>query len=119
LESFEVEALHRHAQSGFNIVKEINFEWPLAQTIYQHHERMNGTGYPNQLKGDSIIIEARILAVADTVEAMSHNRPYRPSLGIDKALDEIESGKGTLFDERVVDACLKLFRQDSYEFPVV
>jgi PAS domain S-box-containing protein/putative nucleotidyltransferase with HDIG domain len=119
LESYELEALHRHAQSGFDIIKEINFEWPLAQTIYQHHERINGSGYPNQLKGDSIIMEARILAVADTVEAMSHNRPYRPSLGIDKALGEIESGKGTLFDERVVDACLKLFRQDSYEFPAV
>jgi PAS domain S-box-containing protein/putative nucleotidyltransferase with HDIG domain len=119
LESFEVEALHRHAQSGFNIVKEINFEWPLAQTIYQHHERMNGSGYPNQLKGDSIILEARILAVADTVEAMSHNRPYRPSLGIDKALAQVEEGRGSLYDEKVVDACLKLFRQDSYEFPAV
>jgi PAS domain S-box-containing protein/putative nucleotidyltransferase with HDIG domain len=119
LESFEVEALHRHAQSGFDIIKEINFEWPLAQTIYQHHERMNGSGYPNQLKGDSIITEARILAVADTVEAMSHNRPYRPSLGIDKALAEVESGKGSLYDEQVVDACLKLFRENNYEFPVV
>jgi PAS domain S-box-containing protein/putative nucleotidyltransferase with HDIG domain len=119
LEFFEIEALHRHAQSGFNIVKEIHFEWPLAQTIYQHHERMNGSGYPNQLKGDSIITEARILAVADTVEAMSHNRPYRPSLGIDKALAQVEEGRGSLFDERVVDACLKLFREDNYEFPVV
>jgi PAS domain S-box-containing protein/putative nucleotidyltransferase with HDIG domain len=119
LESFEVEALHRHAQSGFDIVKHINFEWPLAQTIYQHHERMNGSGYPNQLKGDSIILEARILAVADTVEAMSHNRPYRPALGIDKALEEVENGKGSLFDERVVDACLKLFREDNYEFLAV
>ena len=119
LESYEVESLHRHTQTGFDIVKEINFEWPLAQTIYQHHERINGTGYPNQLKGDSIILEARILAVADTVEAMSHNRPYRPALGIDKALCEVEAGRGCLFDERVVDACLKLFRQDSYEFPEV
>ncbi len=119
LESFEVEALHRHAQSGFDIIKEINFEWPLAQTIYQHHERIDGSGYPNKLKGDSIITEARILAVADTVEAMSHNRPYRPSLGIDKALAQVEEGRGSLFDERVVDACLKLFREDNYEFPAV
>jgi PAS domain S-box-containing protein/putative nucleotidyltransferase with HDIG domain len=119
LKSFEIEALHRHAQDGFDIIKEIHFEWPLAQTIYQHHERIDGSGYPNQLKGDSIIMEARILAVADTVEAMSHNRPYRPSLGLDKALAEIEQGKGSLFDERVVDACLKLFREDNYEFPVV
>jgi PAS domain S-box-containing protein/putative nucleotidyltransferase with HDIG domain len=119
LETYEVEALRRHPQVGFDIIKEINFQWPLAQTIYQHHERMNGSGYPNQIKGDSIIIEARILAVADTVEAMSHNRPYRPSLGIDKALFEIEAGKGNLFDERVVDVCLRLFRQDHYEFPAV
>jgi HD-GYP domain-containing protein (c-di-GMP phosphodiesterase class II) len=119
LESWEIEALHGHAQTGFDIIKEINFEWPLAQTIYQHHERIDGSGYPNKLKGDSIIMEARILAVADTVEAMSHNRPYRPSLGLDKALVEIEQGKGSLFDEHAVDACLKLFRQDNYEFPVV
>jgi PAS domain S-box-containing protein/putative nucleotidyltransferase with HDIG domain len=119
LESFELEALHRHAQTGFDIVKNINFEWPLAQTIYQHHERLDGSGYPNKLKGDSIIKEARILAVADTVEAMSHARPYRPAIGIDAALQEVENGKGKLFDAEVVDACLKLFREDHYDFPVV
>jgi PAS domain S-box-containing protein/putative nucleotidyltransferase with HDIG domain len=119
LESFELEALHRHAQTGFDIVKDINFEWPLAQTIYQHHERLDGSGYPNQLRGDSIIKEARILAVADTVEAMSHNRPYRASLGIEAALEQIEIGKGKLFDIDVVDACLKLFRQDRYQFPII
>ncbi|MDH6299208.1 HD domain-containing phosphohydrolase [Polynucleobacter sphagniphilus] len=117
LESFELEALHRHAQTGFDIVKNINFEWALAQTIYQHHERLDGSGYPNHLKGDSIIKEARILAVADTVEAMSHARPYRPAIGIDAALQEIENGKGRLFDAEVVDACLKLFREDGYQFP--
>ena len=117
LESFEIEALQRHAQTGFDIVKNINFEWALAQTIYQHHERLDGSGYPNKLKGDSIIKEARILAVADTVEAMSHARPYRPAIGIDAALQVIESGKGKLFDAEVVDACLKLFREDGYEFP--
>ncbi len=119
LETFEIQALQKHVQTGFDIVKDINFQWPLAQTIYQHHERINGSGYPNQLKGDAIILEARILAVADTVEAMSHNRPYRPSLGLDKALVEIESGKGSLYDDRVVDACLKLFREDNYEFPLI
>jgi len=119
LELFELEALHRHAQTGFDIVKDINFEWALAQTIYQHHERLDGSGYPNKLKGDSIIKEARILAVADTVEAMSHARPYRPALGIDAALQEVENGKGKLFDVEVVDACLKLFREDHYNFPTV
>lgn len=119
LETFEIQVLQKHVQTGFDIVKNINFQWPLAQTIYQHHERINGTGYPNQLKGDAIIMEARILAVADTVEAMSHNRPYRASLGLDKALSELEAGKGSLFDERVVIACLKLFREDNYEFPAV
>ncbi len=119
LETYEIEALQRHAQTGFDIVKEINFDWPLAQTIFQHHERLDGSGYPNQLRGDSIIKEARILAVADTVEAMSHNRPYRPSLGLDAALKEIENGKDKLFDGQVVDACLKLFREDNYDFPAV
>jgi PAS domain S-box-containing protein/putative nucleotidyltransferase with HDIG domain len=119
LESFELEALHRHAQTGFDIVKNINFEWPLAQTIYQHHERLDGSGYPNQLRGDSIIKEARILMVADTVEAMSHNRPYRASLGIEAALEQIEIGKDRLFDGEVVDACLRLFRQYKYQFPAI
>ena len=119
LELFELEALHRHAQTGFDIVKDINFEWALAQTIYQHHERLDGSGYPNKLKGDSIIKEARILAVADTVEAMSYARPYRPAAGIDAALQEVENGKGKLFDVEVVNACLKLFREDHYNFPTV
>ena len=97
--------------------KSINFQWPIAQIIYQHHCRLDDSGYPNHLKGDSIILEARILAVADTVEAMSHNRPYRVALGIDGALKEVENGKGTLYDPIVVDACLKLFRVDGYQFP--
>jgi putative nucleotidyltransferase with HDIG domain len=119
LETYEIEMLRNHVQIGFDIVKNIKFEYPLAKTIYQHHERLDGSGYPNKLKGDSIIIEARILAVADTVEAMSHNRPYRAALGIDKALEEIENGKDKLYDGKVVDACLKLFREDSYQFPSV
>jgi putative nucleotidyltransferase with HDIG domain len=117
LETYEIEMLRNHVQIGFDIVKNIKFEYPLAKTIYQHHERLDGSGYPNKLKGDSIIIEARILAVADTVEAMTHNRPYRAALGIDKALEEIENGKDKLYDGKVVDACVKLFRQDGYEFP--
>jgi PAS domain S-box-containing protein/putative nucleotidyltransferase with HDIG domain len=115
----EVEMLQEHVQTGYDIIKGINFKWPIAQTVYQHHCRLDGSGYPNHLKGDNIIREARILGVADTVEAMSHNRPYRPSLGIDAALKEIEDGKNIKFDPIVVDACLKLFRVDGYEFPIV
>ena len=115
----EIEMLQGHPQSGYDIVKNINFQWPIAQTIYQHHCRLDGSGYPNHLKGDSIIKEARILAVADTVEAMSHNRPYRPSLGLDAALQEIQDGSGTRYDIQVVDVCLKLFKVDGYEFPAV
>ena len=115
----EIDLLQGHVQAGYDIIRKINFQWPIAQIIYQHHCRLDGSGYPNHLKGDSIIQEARILAVADTVEAMSHNRPYRPSLGIDKALLEIENGKNTLYDPVVVDACLKLFRLDHYQFPEV
>jgi len=117
LESFELASLRSHAQTGFDIVKDIDFEWPIAQTIYQHHERLDGSGYPNQLKGDSIIKEARVLAVADTIEAMSHSRPYRAAVGIDAALQTIERGRGTLFDAEVVDACVKLFKQENYQFP--
>lgn len=119
LTNAEKELLQSHVQTGYDIVKGINFKWPIAQTIYQHHCRLDGSGYPNQLKGDNIIREARILGVADTVEAMSHNRPYRPSLGLEAALQEIENGKNTKFDPIVVEACLKLFRVDGYEFPTI
>lgn len=115
----EVELLQGHVQTGYDIVKDIKFQWPIAQTIYQHHCRLDGSGYPNHLKGDAVILEARILGVADTVEAMSHNRPYRPSLGIDTALDGILNYKNTKFDPLVVDACLKLFRKDGYQFPTI
>lgn len=117
LTQHETAMLQGHVQAGYDIIKKINFQWPIAQIIYQHHCRLDGSGYPNHLKGDSIIKEARILAVADTVEAMSHNRPYRRSLGIDEALQEIQNGRGTLYDPDVVDACLKLFKIDGYAFP--
>jgi HD-GYP domain-containing protein (c-di-GMP phosphodiesterase class II) len=96
------------------MLKDIDSPWPLAATVHQHHERMNGTGYPKNLKGDDIIIEARILAVADVVEAMASHRPYRASLGIEKALEEIEQNKGILYDENVAEACLRLFREKDY-----
>ena len=97
------------------MLKDVESPWPLAQIVYQHHERMNGTGYPRNLKGDEIIMEARIMAVADVVESMASHRPYRAALGIDAALEEITKNKGILYDNNVVDACLKLFREKGYE----
>ena len=110
----EFELIKTHSQSGYNILKDIEFPWPIATVIQQHHERMNGSGYPQNLKGEAILIESRILAVADVVEAISSNRPYRPTLGIDFALEEISKNRGILFDANVVDACLKLFRDKNY-----
>ena len=89
----------------------------MAEIVYQHHERMNGTGYPRKLKGDEILTEARIPAVADVVKAIAFHRPYRPALGIEAALEEIEKNKGILYDAAVVDACLRLFREKRYQFP--
>jgi HD-GYP domain-containing protein (c-di-GMP phosphodiesterase class II) len=100
--------------SGYEMLKDIESPWPLAEIVYQHHERMNGTGYPRKLKGDEIIMEARIIAVADVVEAMASHRPYRASLGIEAALEEIEKNKGILYDDVVVDACLRLFRHKGF-----
>jgi HD-GYP domain-containing protein (c-di-GMP phosphodiesterase class II) len=99
------------------MLKDVESPWPLAQIVYQHHERMDGSGYPRNLKGDEILLEARIMAVADVVEAMASHRPYRASLGIEKALEEIEKNKGILYDEAVADACLRLFREKNYHLP--
>lgn len=113
----EYEFIKQHAQAGYDILKGIDFPWPVAQMVLQHHERLDGSGYPNGLKGDAVIREARILAVADVVEAMSSHRPYRPGLGLDTALAEIERGRGTAYDAAVVDACLRLFREKGYTLP--
>ena len=96
-----------HPQIGFDILKGIEFSWPIAQIVYQHHERMDGSGYPRGLAGEDILPEARILAVADVVEAMSSHRPYRPALGPERAIDEIRQNREILYDADVVDACLK------------
>lgn len=109
LTPLEYSLIQAHPQQAYDILKGIEFPWPIADIVIQHHERMDGSGYPNSLKGDEIIIEARILAVADVVEAMSSHRPYRPALGLDAALDEIKKGKGRLYDPDVVDACLAVF----------
>jgi HD-GYP domain-containing protein (c-di-GMP phosphodiesterase class II) len=115
LTELEYSLIKEHSNSGFEMLKDVESPWPLAEIVHQHHERMNGTGYPGNLKGDEIILEARILAVADVVEAMASNRPYRPSLGIKAALEEIEKNKGILYDVTVADACLRLFRDKGYQ----
>jgi HD-GYP domain-containing protein (c-di-GMP phosphodiesterase class II) len=116
LSHLEFELLKSHAEVGYRILETIAFPYPVAKIVYQHHERINGSGYPQGLKGDEIFIEARILAIADVVEAMASHRPYRPALGIDAALEEIEKNRGTLYDEAVVDTCLRLFREKGYRF---
>jgi PAS domain S-box-containing protein/putative nucleotidyltransferase with HDIG domain len=115
LTDIEFNLIKDHSQSGYEMLKNVESPWPLAQIVYQHHERMNGSGYPRNLKGDEILIEARIMAVADVVEAMASDRPYRPGLGIDAALAEIERNKGTHYDNTVADACLRLFREKGYQ----
>jgi len=114
LTKIEMELIKIHPQSGYDIVKGIKFPWPVADMVHQHHERLDGSGYPQGLKGDDIALEARILTVADVVEAMSSHRPYRAGLGIDVALKEIEEKRGKWFDLQAVDACLRLFREKGY-----
>lgn len=116
LTKIEYSMLKIHPQYGYDMLKDIEFPWPVALAILQHHERLDGSGYPQGLKGNNILLEARILGVADVVEAMSSYRPYRPALGIDKALEEISHNKGKLYDSRIVDVCLKLFREKGYKF---
>jgi PAS domain S-box-containing protein len=115
LTDIEFSLIKEHSRSGYEMLKDVESPWPLAEIIYQHHERMNGSGYPRNLKGDDILIEARILAVSDVVESMASHRPYRPSLGIKAALEEIEKNRGTLYDHNVTDACLRLFREKDYQ----
>jgi PAS domain S-box-containing protein len=117
LTDIQYELIKEHAQLGYEIVKRVQFPWPIAQMILQHHEKLDGSGYPRGLKADEILLESRILAVADVVEAMSSHRPYRPSLGIDAALDEVLSKKGTLYDPEAVEACVSLLRREGYQLP--
>lgn len=116
LSKLEFDLVKTHSQAGHDIIKDIDFPWPIANIILQHHERIDGSGYPHGLRGDNILLEARILAVADVVEAMASYRPYRPALGLDTALEEITRNKNILYDGEVVEACLKIFREKKYEF---
>ena len=115
LTDIEFSLIKEHSKNGYEMLKNVESPWPLAQIVYQHHERMNGSGYPRNLKGDEILMEARIITVADVVEAMASHRPYRPTLGIEATLEEIEKNKGILYDNDVADACLRLFREKGYQ----
>ncbi|WP_446787420.1 HD domain-containing phosphohydrolase, partial [Macellibacteroides fermentans] len=116
LSEIEFALIKEHSQAGFNILKDIEFPWPIKEIILQHHERIDGSGYPQGLTGDNILLEAKILAVADVVETMSSHRPYRVALGIDQALEEISINKGILYDSEVVASCIKIFKEKGLTF---
>lgn len=116
LTGLEFSLIKEHAQNGYEILSNIDFPWPIAEIVLQHHERQDGSGYPQGLDDGKILLEAKILAVADVVESMMSHRPYRPALGIDAALENIALNKGKLFDPAVVEACIKLFRERCFSF---
>ena len=116
LTAIELAIIKTHPQAGYDILKNLEFPWPVAQAVLQHHERLDGSGYPQGLKGDQIILEARILSVADVVEAMSSHRPYRAGLGLEVALSEVSAQRGSHFDPQVVDACISLFTEKGFKF---
>jgi putative nucleotidyltransferase with HDIG domain len=118
INEIEHSLIKTHPQAGYDILKGIHFPWPIADIVLQHHERLDGSGYPHGLKDGGILLGARILSVADVVEAMSSHRPYRPSLGIEAALAEITQFRDVYFDPQVVDACLSLFRKKNYQLCV-
>jgi HD-GYP domain-containing protein (c-di-GMP phosphodiesterase class II) len=116
LTDIEYSMLQAHCETGYQVLKHLTISWPVAETVLQHHERLNGSGYPNGLKEDEIIMSSRILGVADVVEAIGSHRPYRPSLGIDKALEEIADKIDVLYDADVVNVCLRLFTIKDFKF---
>ncbi len=116
LRPVEFDLIKTHSQTGYDIIKDAQFPWPIAQMVLQHHERLDGSGYPQHLKDEQMLSEAKILAVADVVEAMSSDRPYRPGLGLDAALEEITKQRGVLYDPLVVDSCIRLFRENKFAF---
>jgi HD-GYP domain-containing protein (c-di-GMP phosphodiesterase class II) len=117
LSDIEISLIQAHSQTGYDILKGIEFPWPIAEIVLQHHERLDGSGYPRGLSGDDVLMAARIIGVADVVETMASHRPYRPSMGIDKALEEITQNRGVLYEPLVVDACLKLFNNKEFQLP--
>ncbi len=116
LSDSEIALIRTHAQAGYELLKDIQYPWPIAQVVLQHHERLDGSGYPQGLAGDQVLLVSRIIAVADVLEAMATHRPYRPAQGIDAALAELERGRGKAFDPDVVDACGRVFREQGFAF---
>lgn len=116
LNAAELQLIRRHPQVAFDILRRIDFPWPVGRIVLQHHERMDGSGYPQGLRGEEILLEARILSVADVVETIESHRPYRPGLGREEALQEIARHRGRLYDAAVVDACLRLFQEKNYQY---
>ena len=116
LNEIEWKMLESHSMAGYEILKKYKLPWPIADIILQHHERIDGSGYPKKLKGNDIMIEARIIAVADVIEAMSSHRPYRPAHTIKKALEEIENNSGILYDQKIAEVALILFREKGFKF---
>jgi putative nucleotidyltransferase with HDIG domain len=117
LSDIEVSLIQAHSQTGYDILQGIDFPWPIAEIVLQHHERLDGSGYPKGLAGDDILMAARVIGVADVVETMASHRPYRPSRGIDKALEEIAQNKGALYEPLVVEACLQIFNNNEFQLP--
>jgi PAS domain S-box-containing protein/putative nucleotidyltransferase with HDIG domain len=116
LSEVELQLVRTHPKIGYDLIKSIDLPWPVAMTVLQHHERLDGSGYPLGIAGNEILLEAKILGVADVIEAMSSHRPYRPALGMSRALDEISQNCGVLYDKNVVEACLKVLQQDGFGF---
>lgn len=116
LNDIEFNLIRTHSQVGYDLLKTIDFPWPIAQIVHQHHERLNGSGYPQGLSSEQILVEAKIICVADVVEAMASHRPYRPARGVEVALEHIQEEKGTLYDPQAVDTCLLLFSQKGFQF---
>jgi len=116
LTELELNIMKTHSQVGYDILKDIEFPWPIATIILQHHERINGSGYPLEIRGDAILKESRIIAVADVVEAMSSHRPYRPARSMKSTLEHLQKNRSILYDPQVVDVCLTLFRNNMFKF---
>jgi HD-GYP domain-containing protein (c-di-GMP phosphodiesterase class II) len=117
LSEIQLAIVRTHAQAGHDILAGVQFPWPVALMALQHHERVDGSGYPQGLKGQEILLEARIIAVADVVESIASHRPYRPAVGLNAALDEIAGGAGSRYDPDVAAACLRMFREEGFQLP--
>jgi PAS domain S-box-containing protein len=115
LSANELKMVQAHAQIGYGLLREVEFPWPVADIVLQHHERLDGSGYPHRLSGDEILLEARIVALADVVDAMASHRPYRPAFAIEEVMEEISRERGSLYDAQAVDACLRLFREEGFQ----